>query len=127
MVARVPIATKAVVDEAVKAARKAFPTWSRLSWDQRKAKLQEWHDESYTTLQKDLIPLYVAEQGRTLQLAEIEFGIVEGFWNLDSYHQPKDEVVEDDGVNKNILRKYPLGVSAALVPCEWTRRITSDS
>jgi acyl-CoA reductase-like NAD-dependent aldehyde dehydrogenase len=118
VVAKVPIATKKVVDDAVSSARKAFPSWSRLTWDQRKEKLQAWHDKDYVNMHKDLIPLYVAEQGRTLQMAEIEFGLVEGFWNLGAYHQPKDEVIEDDGNNKHILRKYPLGVSAALVPCE---------
>jgi acyl-CoA reductase-like NAD-dependent aldehyde dehydrogenase len=79
-------------------------------------------------MQKELIPLYVAEQGRTTQLCQIEFGLVEGFWNLDEYHRPKDEVLSDDGHNKNVLRKYPIGVSAALVPCElfnsvWTAPI----
>jgi acyl-CoA reductase-like NAD-dependent aldehyde dehydrogenase len=86
--------------------------------------MAEWHEKSYVPLMKELIPLYTAEQGRPLSMAELEFGIVEGFWNLDAYPEPKDEVISDDGTNKHILRMYPIGVSAALVPWNYPLILT---
>lgn len=118
-----PIATPAVVDEAVRAAREAQPAWAALSWQQRADKLREWHKGAYTAARERLIPLFVAEQGRTTSMANIEWDFVEEFWNIDAYYEPKDEVIEDDGVNKHILRKYPMGVTAALVPCKCSARV----
>lgn len=124
VVAQVPIADQKVVDDAVKSARDALPGWRKLSWQERKAKLAEWHKKSFQPMKKELVPLYTAEQGRTLALAEAEFGFVEAFWDLDSYYEPKDEVISDDGTNKNILRMYPIGVSAALVPWNYPLNLT---
>lgn len=120
VVAQVPVATKEVVDEAVRSARAAFPKWSQTSWAERKALLQKWHDDWIVHNKADLLKIYTAEQGRTLQLSEFEWGTTELFWDLNKYPEPKDEVVEDDGQgNVNILRKYPMGIVAALVPWNY--------
>ncbi len=124
VVSRVPIATQKVVDDAVKSARAAFPAWKALGWDARKDMLKKFHETVYPTLREQSLPLYVAEQGRPMQMAEIEWHLIEAFWDLDKYYRPQDEIISDDGENKTITRQYPVSTLQALYGLVAQRMLT---
>lgn len=59
----VPVATQQDVDDAVSAARKAFPSWSRTPFEQRAKMLVQFSD-AYEAYDKEFTDLMVAETGK---------------------------------------------------------------
>lgn len=59
----VPIATQQDVEDAVSAARKAFPSWSKTPFEQR-AKLLVQFADAYEGYEKEFTDLMVAETGK---------------------------------------------------------------
>ncbi|EST09452.1 Aldehyde dehydrogenase [Kalmanozyma brasiliensis GHG001] len=115
VVAQVPIATKETVDQAVDAARAAFASWSKTSWDER-AKLLEQYGEEFKAMGPELVKLLTAEQGKAHQFAEHE---VQSSlpWFTDLAKTRLDErVVHENDTHKAIERYLPLGVCAGIVP-----------
>ena len=104
----VPIATEQDVDDAVKAANKAFVSWSQTPIEKRK--------EVYEQHTDDLVDLLNIETGKTEEGARIEVGAVAYWfhWN-NALDLPSDRVEDDDKV---ITTSYiPLGVVGAI--CPW--------
>lgn len=62
----VPVATENNLDQAVEVARKAFISWSKVPWDERKSKLFQWAD-AIETHKNDFADLLVAEQGKPVR------------------------------------------------------------
>jgi acyl-CoA reductase-like NAD-dependent aldehyde dehydrogenase len=63
----VPIATQEDLNQAVDAARKAFKSWSKVPWEERKKKLFEWAD-AIEAQKKDFADLLISEQGKPVCL-----------------------------------------------------------
>ena len=59
----VPVATQQDVEEAVSAARKAFPSWSKTPFEQRAKSLVQFED-AYEGYEKEFTDLMVAETGK---------------------------------------------------------------
>jgi acyl-CoA reductase-like NAD-dependent aldehyde dehydrogenase len=63
VLAHAPEATRQDLDDAVAAAKMAFKTWSRLSWDERGAYITSFA-EAIEARQDDLITMLTLEQGK---------------------------------------------------------------
>ncbi|KAF4965913.1 hypothetical protein FSARC_6338 [Fusarium sarcochroum] len=111
----VPVATEDNLNEAVRAARKAFLSWSKVPWDERKNKLVQWAN-AIDTYKKDFADLLVAEQGKPLSVAIGEVDAAITWIKGQSSLMLPEEVVEDSEKRRVITRYTPLGVAAAIVP-----------
>lgn len=66
-----PVSTKKDVDDAVEAARRAFPSWSKWSWDERKKLMDAYaaaiddHVEAFSTMM-------TKEQGKPVSATPVE-------------------------------------------------------
>ncbi|KAM0194330.1 hypothetical protein ACHAPI_007091 [Fusarium lateritium] len=111
----VPIATQDDLNQAVDAAKKAFKSWSKVPWEERKKKLFEWAD-AIEAHKKDFADLLISEQGKPIAQASFEAaGAVAWVRGQASIDLP-EEVVEDSETRKIVTRYTPLGVAAAIVP-----------
>lgn len=110
----VPIASEADLNDAVAAAKKAFPAWRDTPIEKRKemlmkfAELFQQHADDFTTL-------LCKESGKPRKFAAVEIGGVFGF---TAYHCSLDipsDTVEDE--EKTIYTEYtPLGVCGGIIP-----------
>jgi len=108
-------ASKAQLDQAVAAAKAAFPAWSATSIDERRKLLLAIADVIQANL-ADLARLLTQEQGKPLQDATGEiFGAAAFFRYFASLDLPP-RVVQDDASGRVEVRRKPLGVVAAIVP-----------
>jgi acyl-CoA reductase-like NAD-dependent aldehyde dehydrogenase len=113
--ARCPDASKAQLDRAVEAARRAFPSWARLSFDERRHYLQRFAQVMRERGQ-ELIPLLVREQGKPLSSAKQEITHAPEQIERIASIEVKDELLRDDGRTRIELRYRPLGVVGAITP-----------
>jgi acyl-CoA reductase-like NAD-dependent aldehyde dehydrogenase len=113
--ARVPDATRAQLDQAVAAARRAFKSWSVSTLETRRRALNAIADIVEANVE-DLIALLTREQGKPRDGAEWE---VRGssVWCREIAKQSlPDEIVEDTPDRRVITRFSPLGVVGGIVP-----------
>lgn len=110
-----PRADRAQLDEAVAAAKTAFPTWSATPLRQRGALLVKLA-EALEAQQGQFARLLTQEQGKPLPQAlyEIAYSIatLRYFATLDL----PPEVLKEDGTQKVVRQHRPLGVVAAITP-----------
>ncbi|KAL6706440.1 hypothetical protein ACN47E_005546 [Coniothyrium glycines] len=111
----VPIGTEQDLNDAVAAARKAFPAWRDTPIEHRKELLGKLAD-LFTQHSDDFISLLCKESGKPRQFAAIEVGAVAGFIGHHLTLDIPSEKLEDD--EKTVYTEYsPLGVCAAI--CPW--------
>ncbi|KAF8601268.1 aldehyde dehydrogenase family protein [Ceratobasidium sp. AG-I] len=114
-IAEAPVATKEQLDEAVAAARAAFPEWSAKPVDERAeilikiADVIEKNAEDY----KKSITL---EQGKPLSSSQFETDFSAYWLRETSKLRITDAVLVDDEKQKVIERYVPIGVCAGIVP-----------
>ena len=110
-----PRASKAQLDQAVAAAKAAFPAWSAKTIDERRAVLVAMADVIQANI-ADLARLLTQEQGKPLQDAMGEvFGASAFFRYFASLDLPA-KVVLDTAEARQEIRRKPLGVVGAIVP-----------
>ena len=121
-------ATPELVDAAVRSAHAAFGEWSRLSYTDR-GKLLHACAEAFESHVEELVPLLVAEQGKTIREAGIE--LHKAAETLEHYAGMAKEVRGvyvhglDAGVDGRVLRR-PLGVVAAIVPWNFPTTLLAN-
>lgn len=115
VIAQAPDCTEAELDQAVSAARGAFPKWSAKPIDERKSALRDLADAIETHLD-EFAALLVAEQGKPRLAAERD--ILNGLtWLRETAElQLPETVVLDDAERRTVIQRVPLGVVAGLVP-----------
>lgn len=110
-----PRASEAQLNQAVAAAKAAFPAWSATSIDDRKAVVNKIADVIEANGQ-ELAQLLVQEQGKPLQDAIGEvFGMAAFCRYFTSLDMPVKVLEDSDGRRVEAHRK-PLGVVGAIVP-----------
>ncbi|WP_374570270.1 aldehyde dehydrogenase family protein [Phenylobacterium sp.] len=110
-----PRASKAQLDEAVAAAKAAFPAWAATPIAERKAALVAIADAIQANV-AELGRILTQEQGKPLQDAMGEaFGASAFFRYFASLDLPA-QVIEDSPQKKVEVRRRPLGVVGAIVP-----------
>ncbi len=118
LVGHVTNAGPATVDAAVRSAAAAGREWARLGYADRGRVLHACAD-AFEAHVDELVPLLVAEQGKTIREAQLE--LHKAAETLEHYAGLAKEVRGvyvhglDPGVDGRVLRR-PLGVVAAIVP-----------
>ncbi len=108
-------ASEAQLDQAVAAAKAAFPAWSKTSIDDRKAVIGKIADVIEANGQ-ELAQLLVQEQGKPMEAAVGEvYGTAAFFRYFMSLDLPV-KVIDDSEGRKVEAHRKPLGVVGAIVP-----------
>lgn len=114
-VADCPRASKAQLDQAVAAAKAAFPAWSKTSMDERKAVLNAIADAIQNNV-GDLARLLTLEQGKPLADATGEVFGASAFFRYFATLDLPPRVVQDDAAGRVEVRRRPLGVVGCIIP-----------
>jgi acyl-CoA reductase-like NAD-dependent aldehyde dehydrogenase len=115
VVAVCPTASEAQLNEAVAAAKAAFPAWSKRPLKER-AELLNKLAEAMFARQEEFARLLTQEQGKPLPMAMWEVGgTAAGLQYFASLDLP-EKILKDDAETKIILQHAPLGVVAAITP-----------
>lgn len=114
-VSRLSVASDSQLQQAVAAAKAAFPKWSAMPYSQRKELLD-------ATVQRingsadEIEKLIVAEQGKTLGLANVELMLSDLFCSYFASQEAAGEVLADDDTQHAAIHRKPLGVVACIMP-----------
>jgi acyl-CoA reductase-like NAD-dependent aldehyde dehydrogenase len=110
-----PRADKAQLDEAVAAARNAFPAWSATPIEERAVKLEQLA-AALEERAFEFASLLTAEQGKPLEQAMGE--VIGSTFILRAFRDRRLElaVLRDEDGNRVIEHRTPLGVCAAITP-----------
>ena len=115
VVAACPTASVDQLNEAVAAAKAAFPAWSKRPLKER-AELLNKLAEAMFARQEEFARLLTQEQGKPLPMAMWEVGgTAAGLQYFASLDLP-EKVIKDDADSKIIMQPAPLGVVAAITP-----------
>jgi acyl-CoA reductase-like NAD-dependent aldehyde dehydrogenase len=114
-VAQCARASKAQLDRAVAAAKRAFPAWSATPIEARRQALAAIADAIQANLEP-LARLLTQEQGKPLADAMGETFGAAAFFRYFAGLEIPTRVIEDSEARKVELRRRPLGVVGAIVP-----------
>jgi len=115
VIARVPDASKAQLDEAVAAARAAFPKWSSAPQAERRRVLEAMA-EALERHAEDFMNLLTKEQGKPRAGAEWEV-LGSAYWIREISKQSLDAEILEDTPERRVVTKYtPIGVVGAITP-----------
>ncbi|EKV06654.1 Aldehyde dehydrogenase, putative [Penicillium digitatum] len=111
----VPVSTQDDLDKAVKAARDAFKSWSKTSFEERRKPLHAWADAVEANAD-EFAKILTMEQGKPLTQSSVEVGMAIAWIRGLTTIEIKDTVIEETEDRKIIQRHTPLGVVGAIVP-----------
>jgi len=110
-----PLATREHLEQAVSAAKKAFPAWAATPITERQQMVSQLGDLIEAN-QEAFINLLITEQGKGRAAAEWEIG-GSAYWCREIAKQSLDEeVVSRDGDNEIVTRYTPIGVIGGITP-----------
>ncbi|WP_427967647.1 aldehyde dehydrogenase family protein [Altererythrobacter sp.] len=115
VIANCPKADEALLNKAVDAAERAFPEWSAKSYDERAGYLSRLAD-AIEARSDELARLLTAEQGKPIDQAQFEMMAAVGTLRAFLGMRVEDEVIRDDGGNRVVEHRTPLGVCASITP-----------
>jgi len=113
--ARCPKADVALLDEAVAAARRAFPAWAATPIDERARLLSVVADKLEAKID-DLAAVLTAEQGKPLDQAAGEIKGAVNVLRTFTTMRLEPKVLRDDGRQRIVEHRVPLGVVGAIMP-----------
>ena len=120
VVAACPQGNTQLIDEAVAAARRAFPKWSAVPDTERVAKLNAVADliEKH---HQELAELVTREQGKTQSGpgANLELGGAAAWTRVTASLTLSEQVIQDDGAGKIVVHRKPVGVVGSITPWNW--------
>jgi acyl-CoA reductase-like NAD-dependent aldehyde dehydrogenase len=121
VLAECPRADAEQLNEAVAAAKRAFPAWAKLTYAARRTMIHAIAD-ALAARTEEFAHLLTSEQGKPLHEAMKEmYGSVAILKMLSSL-ELADEVLKDTKTEKVIRHRTPLGVVAAITP--WNNPMT---
>ncbi|MEZ5656625.1 MAG: aldehyde dehydrogenase family protein [Sphingobium sp.] len=118
VIASCPRADEAQLNEAVAAAKAAFPAWAALSIDERKDYLLKIAD----TIEEhapELARLQTLEQGKPLASSMADVGGMAAFFRYFTTLDLPTKLIEDSDVRRIELHRKPLGVIGAIIPWNY--------
>lgn len=115
VIAHVPDASRAQLDAAVAAARKAFPAWSARPIGERQAMIAAIADIMLRH-KSEMARLFTAEQGRPLGGAEWEIDVCAQWCQAVAGFTLPVELVEDSDTRRVEIHHRPIGVVGAITP-----------
>lgn len=117
-IGHVPDCGAAETMQAVDAAARAFPDWSRRTAAERAAVLKRWH-ALVLDRQEELAALLTTEQGKPLAEARGEIAYGAGFleWFAEEGRRTYGATIPEHTADRRLLtRKMPVGVVACVTP-----------
>ncbi|SFK16325.1 NAD-dependent succinate-semialdehyde dehydrogenase [Brevibacillus centrosporus] len=126
--ARVPRGGKALTEQAIDAAAKAFPTWSKLPADQRAGYLLDWADRILAD-QERLAWLLSTEQGKPLDEArgEIYGTTVYIRWYAEEGKRAYGEIIPASRQGQRLMVfKEAIGVVGLIPPANFPSAIVAN-
>jgi len=114
--AHVPKGTEKHINQAVAAAKKAFPKWARTSQKKRQDMVSKMADVVADNAEM-LARMMVKEQGKPMPEALMEMAWAEGYLRHYATLSAKGRVIQNDDEFKIETRRVPLGVVAGI--CPW--------
>jgi len=116
VIAQAPSTSPAQLEQAIAAAKRAFKSWSRLSWEERSGYIQRYAD-ALEARKHDLAALLTLEQGKPLHsmaIGEVDAAIL---WVREvGKRQLPVEVLEETDQHVVEVHHVPLGVVGAITP-----------
>jgi acyl-CoA reductase-like NAD-dependent aldehyde dehydrogenase len=113
-----PIADEAQLDQAVAAAKAAFPGWAKRSYADRGALLHRLADALEENV-GEMAVLLTREQGKPLALARQEVGASIAFLRFSATQDPPHTTVRGNGIELVVETRTPLGVVAVIAPWNY--------
>jgi acyl-CoA reductase-like NAD-dependent aldehyde dehydrogenase len=115
IIGRAPDISRDQLDEAIDAAREAFPLWRDTPLDQRRAAVAKFA-EVLVANADELARLFTKEQGRPVEKAKEE--ILGAAWWCQTVSQQDIPITvnEDTADRRSETRRIPLGVVGGIVP-----------
>lgn len=111
-----PVATKEHLDEAVAAARAAFPSWSAVPWEER-AEMVDRLGQLVEQFSPDIAKLLSQETGKPYHSAALLETTITAAWARSVAKQKLLEEDTKEGLGGIFTKRYiPLGVCAVIVP-----------
>ena len=117
-VATIRVANEDQLQQAIAAAKAAFPKWSAMPSSQRK-ELLDAAVQYINGNAQEIAELIVAEQGKTLEFAKVEVMLSEMFAGYFAGQKLSEEVVADDDAQHAVTIRKPLGVVACIMPWNY--------
>ncbi len=115
VLARCARASPAQLDEAVAAAKAAFPSWAALPLSERRAAILRFAD-AVEERAPELARLLTQEQGKPLPEAEAEIAYSLAFIRHLASHDLPVRLIEDSETRRVEQHRRPLGVVGAIIP-----------
>jgi acyl-CoA reductase-like NAD-dependent aldehyde dehydrogenase len=115
VLAEAPRADRSQLNEAIAAAKAAFPGWSAKPTRERGALLGKLAD-ALEARQDEFARLLTQEQGKPLSEARWEIGFTIGIVRYHATLDLPNKVLKEDANQKVVRQLMPLGVVAAIVP-----------
>jgi acyl-CoA reductase-like NAD-dependent aldehyde dehydrogenase len=115
VIAQCPTASATQLEQAVAAARRAFPAWSATPLEERQRLLQELVNRIVASAD-EMAELLVAEQGKPLAQARGEVTFAQIFCGYFADQALEPRLLSEEGVARVELHHKPLGVVAAITP-----------
>ncbi len=116
--ARIPLGDRADADEAVAAAKAAFPAWSALSPDERSAYLKKVGN-LFTVHAEELAQLESTDNGNPLSISKMVFDDMKVLWDRKAHETLEastGRTVPLGPTTLGLTLREPYGVIAAIVP-----------
>lgn len=124
VLARCPRASVAQMEQAVQAARRAYPGWRDTPIAERRARLLLMA-KTLRAHKQELARLLTGEQGKPLAQAESEVDYSEVFCRVLAEMRLGSQVLIDNDQQQVELQRQPLGVVAAITPWNFPLLIAS--
>lgn len=115
VIARAPRGSRRQLDEAVRAAKAAFPAWAATPIDDRRKVLIAIAKATHRNAD-DIARLLTSEQGKTLADARGEVAVVAAFFRHVAGLKLDPKIIENSKGRQIELHRRPLGVIAAIIP-----------
>lgn len=110
-----PRASKTQAEQAIAAAKAAFPAWAAKSWDERRALVLQLADAIEGAID-ELSPLLTQEQGKPKFGADFEVHEAARILRIVAALDLPDKVLSESEAGRAIEVRSPLGVVAAITP-----------
>ena len=118
VIASAPDCSRDELEQAVAAARAAFPSWAARPISERRVVLRAMAD-AIDAKTEVLARLLTAEQGKPLALARFEVGLLSRWLRETARLEIPETINQDDGERLSVTRRIPLGVVAAIIPWNY--------
>lgn len=115
VLATCPRGSEAQLDEAVAAAKAAFPAWAAKPIEDRRALILKLADAIETEADA-FARLLTQEQGKPLPEASAEIAYTQAFLRQLATHDLPVKILEDSDTRRVEQRRRPLGVVGAIIP-----------